>query len=96
MKRHLLITVLLEKIGDADIRSKVFWVLTTPPYPYQGVLERNISVPPSIPGVVVFMPHDIQASPIYVMVTHLHGRKLDVSERLKTCGYETYMFCSPG
>ena len=85
-QRHLLINVLLEKMGDTDVRSKVYWVLTTPPYPYQGVLEANISVPPCMPGVMVFMPPNVQASLIYIMVTHLHGRRLEVRTSMSTHG----------
>ena len=62
----------------SEVRSKAYWVLTTPPYTHQGVTERSVSVALSIPGVVVFLPPDIQASPVYVMVTHLQGRRLNV------------------
>ncbi|KAI1783924.1 hypothetical protein LXA43DRAFT_1067239 [Ganoderma leucocontextum] len=75
-KRYALVNATLERVGRTHVRMKTQWAIVEPPEPFQGDVEPVVPTAPSVAGVTTFMPQNPLASPVFMFISHLDGRRI--------------------
>ena len=75
----MLVNVEVQVIGGVRARVKTQWTRVQPPSKFQGALNGSTLMVPKIDGVTVFTPNEALASPLFMFINYIHGRRVRVS-----------------
>ena len=90
LQRYALINANLERLGQDYVRMRTQWTVVYPPAGRQLTVGPPAPAIPDTRGIIIFMPNDAMASPVYIFVNYIDGKRIrvrtDVSDAYRANG----------